>query len=181
MKSTVMRLLIKKNIKHNILNILAKVLDFSSFFFLQQDFVTYLTSPFPHNATDPKCKNNTEFTTITTNRTDRIKQVTDLELDMIKQDTSVRSDEATKNVNRKTERTELKFKGQCPFSTHRDDPVKAMEHWRHEIGFEVARVIDSHCGHLYQQLGYRAVSTKEDLENTADISLVDVPQVEGII
>ena len=67
------------------------------------------------------------------------------------------------------------------YSTHRDDPVKAMEHWRHEIGFEVARVIDSHCGHLYQLLGYRAASTKEDLENTADINLVDVPQVEGIV
>ncbi|KAK3750505.1 hypothetical protein RRG08_053875 [Elysia crispata] len=68
-----------------------------------------------------------------------------------------------------------------PYSTHRDDPMEAMEHWRHEIGFPAAREIDRHCGHLYQQLGYRAVSTKEDLENTADISLVDFPEVEDIV
>ncbi|RUS84883.1 hypothetical protein EGW08_007352, partial [Elysia chlorotica] len=61
------------------------------------------------------------------------------------------------------------------FSTHRDDPIKAMEHWRHEIGFEAAQTIDAQCGHLYQQLGYRPVTTHRDLVNTAEISMVVDP------
>ncbi|KAK3750500.1 hypothetical protein RRG08_053870 [Elysia crispata] len=68
-----------------------------------------------------------------------------------------------------------------PYSTHRDNPVRAMEHWRYEIGIKVARVIDSHCGHLYQQLGYKVASSQRDLENTAEISLVGLPRVVGII
>ncbi|RUS84888.1 hypothetical protein EGW08_007357 [Elysia chlorotica] len=68
-----------------------------------------------------------------------------------------------------------------PYSIHRDDPRYAMNHWRYEIGIDRAKIIDNHCGHLYQQLGYRRVTTQRDLENTAEISMVVEPHEGGIL
>ncbi|GFR58354.1 hypothetical protein ElyMa_000027000 [Elysia marginata] len=67
------------------------------------------------------------------------------------------------------------------FSTQRDRPRMAMEHWRYQLGIEMTRVVDSYCGDLYPQLGYKTVTTQSELENTEKISLVGEPLVDGII
>lgn len=68
-----------------------------------------------------------------------------------------------------------------PYGIHRDDPRRAMEHWRYQLGIKMTKVVDTYCGHLYPQLGYRMVTTQHDLENTSEISLVTDPLSEEII
>ncbi|GFR58368.1 hypothetical protein ElyMa_000027600 [Elysia marginata] len=67
------------------------------------------------------------------------------------------------------------------FSTQRDRPRMAMDHWRYQLGIEMTRVVDGYCGDLYPQLGYKTVTTQSELENTRKISLVGEPLVDGII
>ena len=51
------------------------------------------------------------------------------------------------------------------FSLQRNDPVYESQKWRYAAGHKSTSVVDGHCASVYQLLGYRAVVSKEDLEN----------------
>ncbi|KAK3750503.1 hypothetical protein RRG08_053873 [Elysia crispata] len=116
----------------------------------------------------------------------KMKPNTDAGRDKMKPDTNtgrdkMKPDNSHRRNNLVNNEAKRKVKYYNPYSTHRDDPMSVMDHWRQVIGIKATWVIDNHCGHLYKQLGYRAASSQKDLENIAQISLVDYPQVEGIL
>ena len=61
------------------------------------------------------------------------------------------------------------------YSLHRDDPVKSMQKWRWRptplADYGTVSIVDKNCGHLYSLMGYRKISSLEDLKSNTSLVL----------